>query len=320
MVNAIMICVTACCFSETSQADNNAATRDILPMEPDYGETSQWYTTYRSGEGDIFYITSTETGDYKLNNTTTCHYADTYSDSVRSPLTGEMKGVDRLLSGKMNFYAPYYRQCSMQSFTNDSLKQARLVIPTDDIRKAFTYYLTKINTDRPFILAGYSQGALIALQLMRDMDDDTYRRMAAAYIIGAPITQEQLDECPKIIPAQRADDTGVTICYNSVRDASCTMWQSSAVCINPVNWHTDGLPATLVTVPSPRIPAEEQKEDNLTITLDISSKLLFVSGFTGTDYILPLIGKEGNYHSREIWLYREQLRDNMQLRIEKHNK
>jgi len=27
-----------------------------------------------------------------------------------------------------------------------------------------------------------------------------------------------------------------------------------------------------------------------------------------------LIGKQGNYHSREIWLYREQLRENMTLR------
>ena len=34
------------------------------------------------------------------------------------------------------------------------------------------------------------------------------------------------------------------------------------------------------------------------------------------DYILPLIGKEGNYHSREIWLYRDQLRENMQQRAD----
>ena len=32
------------------------------------------------------------------------------------------------------------------------------------------------------------------------------------------------------------------------------------------------------------------------------------------DYILPLIGKEGNYHSREIWLYRDHLRDNIAQR------
>lgn len=311
------MCTITSCASETSQTNNNPSITETVPAQPDYTESSQWYTTNRSGEADIFYITSTETSDYRLINGEICHYADTYSDSLRAPLTGEMKGVDRLLSGSLNFYAPYYRQCSMQSFTSDSLTTARLSMPSDDIRRAFYYYLTTINTERPFILAGYSQGAMIALQLMREMDDAAYQRMVAAYIIGAPITQEQLYECPKIKPAQGADDTGVTICYNSVRDASCSMWQCSAVCINPVNWRTDAEPAILVTVPSPRIPTEQQKEDNLTISVDVTSKLLFVSGFTGTDYILPIVGKEGNYHSREIWLYREQLCKNMQERVKK---
>jgi hypothetical protein len=52
----------------------------------------------------------------------------------------------------------------------------------------------------------------------------------------------------------------------------------------------------------------------MTVHLDKASGLLFVEGFTAQDYILPLIGVEGNYHSREIWLYRQQLRENMALR------
>lgn len=52
----------------------------------------------------------------------------------------------------------------------------------------------------------------------------------------------------------------------------------------------------------------------MTVRLDTISGLLLVEGLTATDYVLPLIGKEGNYHSREIWVYREQLRKNMELR------
>lgn len=37
-------------------------------------------------------------------------------------------------------------------------------------------------------------------------------------------------------------------------------------------------------------------------------------GFTGTDYVIPFIGKEGNNHSREIWLYRKSLCENIALR------
>lgn len=92
-------------------------------------------------------------------------------------------------------------------------------------------------------------------------------------------------------------------------------WLSVAY-INPVNWHTDATPATLITEPSPHIPVGNQQPDTLTITMDPVSNLILVNGFTATDYILPLVGKDGNYHSRESWLYREKLKANIQKRVE----
>lgn len=286
-----------------------------IPAEPDYGEASQWYITDRQGEADIFYVISTETGDYPSADGSLCHYADTYADSLRLPMLSEMEGVNTLLSGRLNFYSPYYRQCSLQSFESDSLARQRLPLALGDVRRAFAHYLKHKNQGRPFVLAGFSQGALIALELMREMDDSTYARMVAAYIIGTNISLEMLDSVPRIRPAQRADDTGVTICYNSVRDASCTLWPRSAVAINPVNWRTDSQEATLITEPTPLQPVAAQQKDTLAVHLDTASNLLFVSGYSATDYVLPLIGKEGNYHSREIWLYRDQLRENIQQRV-----
>ena len=302
-----LLALTAC--STRQMADG------YIPAEPDYGEVSQWYITDRQGEADVFYVISTETGDYPSADGSLCHYADTYADSLRLPMLSEMEGVDTLLSGRLNFYAPYYRQCSLQSFESDSLARQRLPLALDDVRRAFAHYLKHQNQGRPFVLAGFSQGALIALELMREMDDATYSRMVAAYIIGTNISQEMLDRVPRIRPAQRADDTGVTICYNSVRDASCTLWPRSAVAINPVNWRTDSQEATLVTEPTPLQPVATQQKDTLAVHLDTASNLLFVSGYSATDYVLPLIGKEGNYHSREIWLYRDQLRENIQRRV-----
>ena len=245
----------------------------------------------------------------------TCHYADTYADSLRAPLLGEMKGVDTLLSGRLNFYAPYYRQCSLQSFESDSVARERLPLAVDDVRRAFAHYLKNNNQGRPFILAGFSQGAVIALQLMSEMNDETYARMVAAYIIGTNISQEMLDNNSRIRPAQGADDTGVTICYNSVRDESCSLWPRSVVAINPANWHTDSQEATIITEPSPLVPIDQQQKDTLKMHLDTASNLVIVSGYTAKDYVLPLVGKEGNYHSREIWLYRDQLRENMERRV-----
>ena len=94
-------------------------------------------------------------------------------------------------------------------------------------------------------------------------------------------------------------------------------WSKSSIAINPVNWMTDGTPATLITEPSPLLPVDEQRKDTMTVHLDTTSGLLIVEGFTAKDYVLPLLGLEGNYHTREIWLYRDQLRENMALRASK---
>ena len=307
----------ACLMLAACGATPARSVSDALPNEPDYSDSTQWYMNDRGGQADLFYIISTETGDYTCSEGALCHYADTYNDSVRGPLRGEMTGVDHLLSGNLNYYSPYYRQCSLQSYASDSLTQARMPLPTGDVRRAFNYYLEHLNQGRPFILAGYSQGAIILLELLKEIDDSAINRMIAAYVIGATVSDDDARH-PHIMAARRADDTGVTICYNSVRDAGCALphFEYSAMAINPVNWRTDDTPATLTTEPSPHIPADRQQKDRLTVRLDPTTRLLFVDGYTGTDYVLPLIGKEGCYHSREVWLYREQLRLNMALRAD----
>ena len=314
----IVVCLMACLLFAQCRSHHvvPAYLLDVLPAAPQYADPSQWYITDRQSPADIFYITSTETGDYPLAGGAISHYSDTYNDSTRRSLLGEMQGVDRLVGGTLNYYSPYYRQCSLQTFLSDSTTLARLPVATGDVKRAFKYYLKHLNGGRPFVLAGFSQGAMIMLELIKEMDDKTYNRMIAAYAIGITISQGELDACPHIQPALGEGDTGVTICYNSVQNAGCAMhgFEHSDVVINPVNWHTDATPATLVTVPSPFIPAEQQRTDTLTVHIDEASGLLFVDGYTGTDYILPLIGKEGCYHSREIWLYRNLLRDNIARR------
>lgn len=298
--------ITAC-GNKTLSVEN-----ERVPDAPDYQDSSQWYVTDRQASADVFYIISTETGDYMLPNGEIGHYADTYNDSLRAPLYGEMLGVDTLVSGKLNYYSPYYRQCSLQSFENDSLATTRMPLAMEDVRRAFDYYLKHQNNGRPFILAGFSQGAHIMLELLKEMDEDTFQRMIAAYAIGITISETH----PHVVAAKGADDTGVTICYNSVRDPNCVMrnWTKSLVNINPVNWRTDSMSATLITEPSPLLPVSEQKKDTMTVHLDTASGLVIVKGYTAKDYVLPLLGIEGNYHTREIWLYRDQLRDNMTLR------
>ena len=54
--------------------------------------------------------------------------------------------------------------------------------------------------------------------------------------------------------------------------------------------------------------------DTLTVTLDTTSLLLHIDGYTRNDYMLPLVGCEGNYHCLEISLFCDCLRCNIALR------
>lgn len=295
--NIVILFFIAILFVGCSQKNN------AVPEEPDYNDTTQWYIVDRGAEVDVFYIISTECGDY-MHNGITRHYADTRNDTLRSYMEGEMAGVDRLLAGDLNYYSPYYRQCTMESFVSEKLMNERMPLALGDVRKAFNYYLRHYNQGRPFILAGFSQGAMAVVDLLKAMDDSTYSRLVAAYVIGYKVT----DANTNIRPAQDSADLGVTICYNSVRDNNCAvplLSDGNRIAINPVNWRTDATPATLV---------DPRYGDTLTVTLDTTSLLLHVDGYRRNDYMLPLVGCEGNYHCLEISLFRDCLRRNIALR------
>lgn len=279
-----------------------------VPTEPDYSDSTQWYIVDRDATVDVFYITSTETDDYTMGGAVR-HFSDTYNDSLRALLLGEMAGVDHLLVDGLNFYSPYYRQCTMETFADTALIAERIPLAMGDVEQAFAYYLEHLNGGRPFILAGFSQGALAVVDLLKTMDDEAYSHMVAAYVIGWKVTDSDLAATTHIRAAQDSTDLGVTVCYNSVRTPDCAIPLLSGgnrMAINPVNWCTDGTPATLVYC-----------GDTLTVALDTVSRLLCVDGYTRNDYMLPLIGVDGNYHCLELLLYASQLRRSMTLRAEK---
>ena len=295
--SAILFCLTVVLFVGCTSKG------DIVPDEPDYSDTTQWYIADRGAAVDVFYIVSTECDDYTLDGKT-MHYSDTRNDKIRALLHGEMEGVDRLLAGELNYYSPYYRQVTMETYTSDSLVDARMPLAYGDVRRAFDYYLEHYNNGRPFILAGFSQGAMAVVDLLKAMDNSTYRRLVAAYVIGYKVT----DTNAHIHPAQDSADLGVTICYNSVRDNSCAipfLSDGNLMAINPVNWRTDATPALLV---------DPRYGDTLTVALDTLSLLLHIDGYTRNDYMLPLIGCEGNYHCLDLSLFADCLRRNIALR------
>lgn len=175
-----------------------------------------------------------------------------------------------------------------------------------DVRNAFRKFIHDNNGNRPFILAGFSQGGKSVVELLKDMDDSTRKRMVAAYVLGYKVTPEDIATCPYIIAAKDSLDTGVVICYNSVSDIKYIqpiVAAPNVIGINPVNWKTDSTPAIL--------------NDTVTVTYDSNFKVLVLNGFDGSylPNILDILNV-GDYHGVEPWIYSECLRKNFRQRID----
>lgn len=307
-VENLLTALSLCAALVSCNGGKTAALVDTMPPDPNYGDATMWYIAQHDSAGqqaDIFYVCSTETASHVDSATgDTIHFADMSLEDDRQALYGEMLGVDTLLAGACRFVAPYYRQATMDGLLADTSKfEKRLLVAAEDVEASFQYYLEHINQGRPFVLMGYSQGGFIVVELLKRLSAEVADRMVAAYVIGYKVTGADL-ACPYIKPATRADDTGVTICYNSVAmpDAAIPILSGgTAVGINPVNWRTDATPAVLF--------------DTLTATLDAVTHLVCVSGFQDQYNVVPYVGKAGNYHTLEIPLYAASLRGNIAERV-----
>ena len=250
--------------------------RDVgpLPEEPDYNDSTQWFIVDREGDADLFYIISTETGDHMIGEDT-CHFADTRDTYLRGRMAHEMHAVDSFYSGRLNYYSPYYRQLSMQSWATEEMALSRLPLALSDCRRSWDYYIGHLNQGRPFILAGFSQGAHAMTDIIRHMPDSIASRMVAAYAIGYKITKEDTMACKHLRP--------------------------------PVNWRND-------TVSTPFVLYGRKKNDTLSVSLDPVSRLLLVKGYKD-DKPMPIIGVPGNYHHLELKFYHPYIRQNMADRV-----
>ena len=306
------IVVVGLCFSLFVVSWNSDKYNDVgpIPAPPHYDDSTQWFIVDRHGEADLFYIISTETGDHMMGNDT-CHFADTYDCYLRGRMRHEMYAVDSFYSGKLNYYSPYYRQASIQSWSSEEMALSRLPLPMSDCVRSWDYYITHYNQGRPFVLAGFSQGAHAMMEILKRMPDSVADRMVAAYFIGYKVTKDDTVCCRHIRPACKATDTGVSICFNSVKTPESEIdivSGGNVLCINPVNWRTD-------TVSAPFVFYDEQHNDTLQARLDPKSKLLLVSGTANID-CMPVIGVPGNYHHMELKFYHPYIRQNMAARVE----
>lgn len=290
--------------------ENNSHTTGYLPQAPDYTIDSLWYTNRKGASYDVFYIVPTCVWNWNQGLYKDIRYADVYQPGHRNHFLDNMKLADSIFSSEANFYSPYYRQITLDNWIEGE-NSVNLTFPLaySDVKSAFLHYLKEENHDRPFILAGFSQGAKMVVELLKDMDEPVYQRLIAAYAAGYRVTREEAEEFPHRLKAARdSADQGVLICYNSASgyDRIPEVLNSSVFCINPVNWSTHSDTVHLLPLHS-----------SAKVCLDTALHYLQIVGLDENFCYVPQLSgifPPGNFHLMELLFYRQYLSENVKLR------
>ncbi len=225
---------------------------------------------------DLLYLVSTEVVAAKDDDGREVYRARLTAED-RQAIDAELAYVEEHIGQHdFNYFAPYYHQFTFNAIQlPDSLFRAEYGLVAEEVCRAFDHYMAHMNQGRRFVLAGFSQGAMLVLDLLKHMTDRQYEQLVAAYALGYRIAAED-ERCSRIIPATDATTPGVTVSFNSVL-SKAGRWPlvtgGAVTGINLVNWKTDGTPATFTY------------EGSLhTVRLDPDTHLLTVETDKADDY------------------------------------
>ena len=149
----------------------------FIPEPPDYRDTTMWVTidADTTGNGaDIFYIVSTWETDW-MHDSTVCHYADVWNEQHRAHMAIEIHRAAAYMAPGNRFYAPYYRHTTIEGWMtcNDDTIRRRTRLSMGDVCQAFDLFIMNRDNCRPLIIAGFSQGGLAVVELLKHMSNKT---------------------------------------------------------------------------------------------------------------------------------------------------
>lgn len=291
---------------------------------PDYSDPVTWayLGVGEEREADLFIICPTvdmgEEGNLNMRMD---------DEETKASFIGALNMERGIYEDETKMYAPFYRQMTFPLYAERKAESGLpLEIAYSDIENAFFYYLENMNDGRPFILAGFSQGAQLALMLLEEHFDDEslMDKLIAAYCIGWKITDEDLERYPHLKMAEKADDTGVIISFNTedpgIKDSIIVPGGTKTLAINPLSWTTGSDVAArelnmgaCFTDYSGSITAEIP---HLTgAYLDKERGTLKVTDVIASDYSNSLF-PDGVYHLYDYQFFFRNLQDNVKKRVD----
>ena len=305
--------------AEPTAKPETAATAESV--SPDYDDPDSWaYFALGEDRGaDVFII---------------CPTVDTRSERNAFDLNDKLKGrfVNALDMEKGIFedagrlYSPYYRQMSINAYRLPEADRAEAkAVAYGDVSAAFRWYLNHENGGRPLILAGFSQGGEMCLELLKEYFGDTEEgsalrdRLISVYSLGWTVTEEMTQAYPQIMPARGATDLGTVVSFDcedgTLTDTIIIPAGVKALSINPLNWKTDGTPADRSENLGAVMETGAEPVPGLCGAYIGSRGELVVTDITPADYPPVLdIFPEGAYHLYDYMFFFINLKENVAVR------
>ena len=240
---------SAAVIESAKQAEPTPALTPVAtaePAGPDYGDPASWaYFALGEDKGvDVFLIcplvdTRSERNAYDLN------------DKLKGRFVNALDMEKGIYEDAGRLYSPYYRQMSLNAYRlPEAEREKTKAVAYADISAAFRWYLDHENGGRPLILAGFSQGAEMCLELLKEFYGDTAEgealraKLVTVYAIGWRVTAEDTKAYPQIVPAQGELDVGTVVSFDcedgTLTDTIIIPKGVKTLSINPLNWKTDG--------------------------------------------------------------------------------
>lgn len=220
-----------------------------------------------------------------------------------------------VFNGHARVFAPRYRQGHLSAFFTRGAQSAPFDTAYADVKAAFNYYLEHEHRNRPLIIAGHSQGALMAERLLREYFDGKplQRYLVAAYIIGWPVPQNYFAVLP---PCRKPAETGCFCTWRTYRKNYVPEYIQKE---DPPAWVTNPLSWTLDSAVAPRelnkgsVMRDFTKVFPATTDAVIGEGVLWVSKpkFPGGAFFWTK-----NYHIADINLFYLNIRANVAERVD----
>jgi pimeloyl-ACP methyl ester carboxylesterase len=221
-----------------------------------------------------------------------------------------------VFNNQCRVFAPRYRQGHISNFFSKNKEQAVAVfdLAYEDLKTAFEHYLRTWNGGRPIIIAGHSQGAMMAERLLKEYFDakPLTNKLVVAYIIGWEIPQ---DLFTSLRPCADSLQTGCLCGWRTMRNGFIPRYlkkeNTASLVTNPLNW----------TITSTYASRELNKGSVLTnfnkvflATTDAQVRNGFLNvrkpKFPGSFFYFTR-----NYHIADINLFYMNMRENINRRI-----